>query len=96
MFSTNKLTFHEDDYKQTELIPRENFFRVKKELSKLDIKSSENFSKNGYSEMHSREPSYVPLEVKKIPKEGFYLALKEESIIFLMKYLRGILRMQKK
>ena len=82
-----KLLFHEDDYRQIELLSFEYVFSANRGLSEISTLSK--FSQNGFVEIQARRDDKYPLKSKNISKGDFYLILKEESNILFREIFKG-------
>jgi len=63
------LFFHEDDFRQIELIPKENFDQAKSQSNEILEFSEKNFDGIGYTNIYIRNDNNIHLQVRKISVE---------------------------
>jgi hypothetical protein len=75
----NTLSFHEDNYKQIEFLPEQNYFKTR-----LDIEAfpAQEFTLSGFQSITSRNEPLVKIEELKIPVEQLNLLLSKICIGF--------------
>lgn len=81
----DELFFHEDDYLQVEIIPKENFFQKSKNLNETKY----NFSQLGITNISSRESAKMPTVNLEIAKDHMIFIIEKYALVKFNKIYSG-------
>jgi len=81
----DELFFHEDDYLQIEIIPKDNFFQKSKNISETEY----NYSEHGFTDIIFRESNKVPTLSLEITKKNLVSILKKHALAKFDKIYSG-------
>jgi hypothetical protein len=78
----NSVFFHEDNYRQTELLPVQNLLTKQPELHSVLHHAEKNFTGDGFLSCSCREETAFPLSELQIDKKEFKALIKTGSLFY--------------
>ena len=87
--SLSKISFHEDDYRQVELLPENYIFLVSAQLENINNKTEDSIIDLGYTEAYSRKLPKNPLLSENIKLKDIEIILNQYALYSFNKVESG-------
>jgi len=81
--------YHEDNYRQIDILPIQNIFSVQQEADKISELSEEDYTGDGFLKAYAISQTKYPLEKLNINRRVFEALLKEDSLFYFDEVYTG-------